>query len=40
MEKKLFLELQPWMWPDISMGICKKKFKIFDYIGFEIIAFE
>jgi hypothetical protein len=28
------------MWLDIRMGTCGKKFKIFDCIDFEIIAFE
>jgi hypothetical protein len=28
------------MWPDITMGICGKKFKIFYHIDFKIIAFE
>jgi hypothetical protein len=28
------------MWPDISMGICGKKFRIFDRKDFEIIVFE
>jgi hypothetical protein len=28
------------MWSDISMGICGKKFEIFDRIDFEILAFE
>jgi hypothetical protein len=28
------------MKPDISIRICGKKFRIFDFIDFEIIAFE
>jgi hypothetical protein len=28
------------MWLDISMGMCGKNFRIFDWIDFEIIVFE
>jgi hypothetical protein len=28
------------MWPDTSMGICGKKFRIFYHIDFEILASE
>jgi hypothetical protein len=41
MQKKVFFK--NWncrIWPDNSMGICGKKFRIFDRIDFKILAFE
>jgi hypothetical protein len=41
MEKNIFFQnFNCRIWLDISMGICEKKFRIFDRIDFEIIAFE